>query len=128
MRVLIVDARPSVRNALQLLLQHTNMPVVGTAATPRQLLEKTKAFHPDLIVLDWELGGKVTGKTLVTQLHRFDHRLRIVALSIDPEARQAALAAGADAFISKGDMPEQVLHILEELNALGSETSDWAYH
>jgi DNA-binding NarL/FixJ family response regulator len=126
MRVLITEARPSVTNALQLLLRHANWSVIGTAATPRQLLEKTKALRPDLIVLDWELDAKSPGARLVARLHGLDYRPLIVALSIDPESKQSALAAGADAFISKSDLPEQVLHVLETLNAAG--TNNWAYH
>ena len=33
----------------------------------------------------------------------------VVALSGLPEARREALAAGADAFVSKGDPPEKLL-------------------
>jgi DNA-binding NarL/FixJ family response regulator len=115
MRVLISDARQSVRNALQLLLRQADMFVIETAATPQELIEKSKELRPDLILLDWELGGEPAGKTLVALLHTLDYRPLIVTLSIDPEARIAALTAGADAFISKSDSPEQVLHVLETI-------------
>ena len=114
MRVLISDARPSVRNALQLLLQQADMFVIDTVATPQQLIERSKELQPNLIVLDWELTGEFTRKRLVAQLHALDNRPLIITLSIDPEARMVALAAGSDAFISKGDLPEQVLQILEK--------------
>jgi hypothetical protein len=38
----------------------------------------------------------------------------VIALSGRPEARQAALGAGADAFASKGDPPERVLAVIKD--------------
>jgi DNA-binding NarL/FixJ family response regulator len=35
--------------------------------------------------------------------------LKVIALSGRPEAHQVALAAGADVFVSKGDLPERLL-------------------
>jgi DNA-binding NarL/FixJ family response regulator len=37
----------------------------------------------------------------------------VIALSGRPEARRAALDAGVDAFVSKGDPPERLLSMLE---------------
>jgi len=39
--------------------------------------------------------------------------LAIIALSSNPESRRAALAAGADAFVSKGDPPEWLMDSIE---------------
>ena len=40
--------------------------------------------------------------------------LRVIALSGRPEARQAALEAGASAFVSKGDPPEFLLEAIRK--------------
>jgi DNA-binding NarL/FixJ family response regulator len=39
----------------------------------------------------------------------------MIVMSGQPEVRRAALAAGADAFISKTDPPDQLLAALKEL-------------
>jgi hypothetical protein len=45
--------------------------------------------------------------------------LLIVALSGRARAKQEAAAAGVDAFVSKGDPPEQLLLVLERLISQG---------
>jgi DNA-binding NarL/FixJ family response regulator len=48
-------------------------------------------------------------------LHQEIPGAHIIALSSRPEARQAALAAHVDAFVSKGEPPEQLLAAISEL-------------
>lgn len=130
MRVFLADDQPKVRSALRLLLeQERGLCVVGEAAEAEELLAQLKATWPDLMLLDWELPGlSLTnsvgpGKHLLSVLHTFYPNLRVIALSGRPEARQAALAAGVDAFVSKGDPPERLLTILRALG-LKYETAD----
>jgi DNA-binding NarL/FixJ family response regulator len=69
------------------------------------LLDWAKAAQPDLVLLDWELPG-LPAVSLLPLLQSHRPGLHVIALSGQPEARQAALEAGADAFVSKGDPPE----------------------
>ena len=122
MRVLLADDQPKVRSALGLLLeQEPGLCVVGEATEAEELLTQIKATRPDLMLLDWELPGLAlansvgAGKHLLSVLHVFYPNLRIIALSGRPEAHQAALAAGADAFVSKGDPPERLLATLQAI-------------
>jgi len=116
-RVLIADDQPQVRSALQLLLkQEPGVAVVGEAENVEEALELAAVRRPDLVLLDWELPGRQTAglpkKTkpgLLPALRARCPHMKIVALSGRPEARQAALAAGADVFVSKGDPPERLL-------------------
>jgi DNA-binding NarL/FixJ family response regulator len=122
MRVFLADDQPKVRSALRLLLDHEpGLYVVGEAAEAEDLLVQIKATRPDLMLLDWELPGLSLansvgpGKHLLSVLHTFYPNLRVIALSGRLEARQAALAAGADAFVSKGDPPERLLTTLRTI-------------
>lgn len=122
MRVFLADDQARVRSALRLLLeQERGLCVVGEAAEAEELLAQLKATRPDLMLLDWELPGlSLTnsvgpGNHLLSVLHVFYPNLRVIALSGRPEARQAALAAGADAFVSKGDPPERLLTTLRTM-------------
>ncbi len=108
-RVLIADDRSQVRSALRLLLtQQPDLVVVGEAVDAEQALALTKRRQPDLLLLDWELPGQGDAFS-PARLRALRPGLSVVALSGRPEARQAALDAGADLFVSKGDPPERLL-------------------
>jgi DNA-binding NarL/FixJ family response regulator len=109
MRVLLADDQEKVRSALALLLtQESDVEVVGEIGEAEHLLIWVRATHPDLVLLDWELPGDVSS-SLFGVLRALAPHLKIIALSGLPEARQAALSAGADGFVSKGDPPERLL-------------------
>ena len=109
MRVLLADDQSKVRSALRLLLeQEPELSGVGEATDADELLAQVGTFRPDIVLLDWELPG-LQAPDMLSALRALCPYLKVIALSGRPEARQAALAAGADAFVSKGDPPEQLL-------------------
>jgi DNA-binding NarL/FixJ family response regulator len=109
MRTLIADDQANIRAALTLLLeQEPQFKIVGEAADAVGLLQAVRKQAPDLLLLDWELPG-LEAEYLLHLLRYEQPHLLIVALSSRPEAEAAANAAGANAFISKGALPEQVL-------------------
>ncbi|MGD2207169.1 MAG: response regulator transcription factor [Anaerolineae bacterium] len=118
-RVLLADDRPKVRSALRLLLEHQpDIEILGEAVDTTGLLDWVRLVCPDLILLDWELPG-LPASALLPLLHYRRPGLRVIALSGRPEVRQTALAAGVDAFVSKGDPPEQLLKTLRAVGARG---------
>jgi DNA-binding NarL/FixJ family response regulator len=107
--ILLADDQPQVRSALRLLLeQQPDIHVLGEAVDAQDVLDWPSATCPDAVLLDWELPGLQGGNALAT-LRARRPQLKVIALSGRPEARDAALAAGMDAFVSKGDPPEQLL-------------------
>jgi DNA-binding NarL/FixJ family response regulator len=107
MRVLLADDRPKTRFALRLLLERQpGIQVVGEAADAEELLVQAKATFPNVVLLDWELPKD---GSLMSALRGTCPHLCVIALSGRPETRTAALAAGADAFVSKADPPERLL-------------------
>ena len=114
MRVLVADDQSHVRSALRLLLaQEPGITVVSEAADVEQALRMAAEQCPDLVLLDWELPGQ-NSTTLLHALRAVQPGSRVIALSGRPEARQAALDAGADGFVSKGDPPERLLAAVGE--------------
>jgi len=110
MRVFIADDQRKVRSALKLLLeQDPETSIVGEAVTAEDLVAQVRAARADLVLLDWEVPGLHDANPLLVALRALCPRLSVVALSGRPEAGQAALAAGVDAFVSKGDPPERLL-------------------
>jgi CheY-like chemotaxis protein len=71
---------------------------------------------PDLVLLGWELPGLDTLDSM-NSLRDVCPGLSVIALSGRPEARQAALAAGADHFVSKADPPERLLFAIDDCRA-----------
>lgn len=119
MIILLADDQLDVRSALRLLLeQEPGIRVAGEASTAEELLAAVKVAAPDLVLLDWELPAetKEQAKTLAA-LHALAPDTAVITLSGWPEARQAALAAGAAAFVSKNEPPETLLAAIHEVAA-----------
>ena len=115
MRILLADDQTRVCSALQVLLkQEPGVNVVGEASEAKELLAQVRATHPNLVLLDWGLPDLPTiGSLPALQTARPD--LAVIVLSGRPEARQEALAAGADDFVSKVDPPEQLLMAIQAI-------------
>jgi DNA-binding NarL/FixJ family response regulator len=107
-RVLLATPQPDVRAALRLLLLDLSMDVVGEAADWPVALDLAPETRPDMLLVDWELVTLDSGNTL-TQLREACPAAVVIVLISQLDARQqAALSSGADAFISKGEMPDRV--------------------
>jgi DNA-binding NarL/FixJ family response regulator len=116
-RVLLADDQAKVRSALELLLkQEPDMEVIGEVAEAEGLLTQVRGVRPDLVLLDWELPGLFNGN-LISAMRFLCAETKVIALSGRPEVRQAAIDAGADAFVSKGDPPERLLAALHAFSA-----------
>ena len=113
MRTLVADEQSRVRSALRLLLeQNSDYEVVDEATEAVELVEKVEREAIELVVFDWRLPG-LEGEELIRQLRQSAQNIMIVVLSGRPEVRQMALDAGADAFVSKADPPEELLSALQ---------------
>jgi DNA-binding NarL/FixJ family response regulator len=109
MRILLADDQPVVRYALRVLLERQpGVLVVGEAGDVTGLLAAAQSVNPHLILLDWELPGMRAARVL-TDLRKVRPELLVIALSGRPEARQAAMDHGVNAFVSKADPPERLL-------------------
>jgi DNA-binding NarL/FixJ family response regulator len=113
MRVLIADDGCKVRFALQVLLDsQPGLEVVGQATYAQDLSVQVEATEPDLVLLAWELSG-LDALGSIPALREVRPHLMVIVLSGRPEARQAALDAGADVFVSKTDPPEHLLAAIQ---------------
>jgi DNA-binding NarL/FixJ family response regulator len=119
-RVYLADAQTEERSALRLMLLDLNLQVVGEAADWPTALAQASATSPDMVVVDWDLIAKgsgaahsssaegTSGQALAELRLACPTAIVIVLISHLDARQQAALSAGADAFISKGEMPDQV--------------------
>ena len=112
MKILVADDNPEVRSALRLLLEQepVSAVVMHVEDTPG-LLAHLSENCPMIVLLDWELPG-LRSSDFLKLARSVCPRMKVVALSSKFEARQEALAAGVDAFVSKAEPPEQILTTL----------------
>jgi DNA-binding NarL/FixJ family response regulator len=115
MRVLVADTHPEVRWALRTVVgEEPGLTMAGEVSDSEQLVRQARTLRPDMIILEWELPGR-PAEDLLAALSSSNHGTRLIVLSRQPEAKQAALAAGADAFVSKADAPQELLEALRRL-------------
>ena len=108
-RVFVADAKPEERSALQLVLLDLNMQVVGEADNWLSTLANAPATRLDMLLVDWDLLPVDLGMQALSELRLACPNSIVVVLISHLDARQqAALSAGADAFISKGETPVRV--------------------
>jgi DNA-binding NarL/FixJ family response regulator len=116
-RVYIADARLEERSAFRLLLVDLNMEVVGEAADWSTILTQAPVSRIDMLVVDWDLLPNAPTAALDELRKLCPAALVIVLISHLDARQQAALSAGADAFISKGETPERVAERLQKVAA-----------
>jgi DNA-binding NarL/FixJ family response regulator len=117
MRIFIASADKTFRFALQMLLEdEPGMAVIGIADRSDGLLTQMGASQPEVLLLDWELT-KPAPINLLDELRRLEHPPKIIALSINPQVKETALAAGACDFISKDVPPDELLPILRKIRS-----------
>jgi len=116
-RVYIADAKSEERSALRVLLHDLKMEVVGEAADWVTTLAQAPVNRTDMLLIDWDLLPNSPTAALDEVRKACPAALVIVLISHLDARQQAALSAGADAFISKGETPERVAERLRAVAA-----------
>ena len=116
-RVYLADAKPEERSALRLLLLDLKMEVSGEAADWPTTLAEVPVSRTDILLVDWDLLPSLPNAALDALRKACPTALVIVLISPLDARRQAALSAGADIFISKGETPERVAEHLRSVAA-----------
>lgn len=107
-RVYLADAKPEERFALRLLVLDLKMEVAGEAADWPTTLAQAPVSRVDMLLIDWDLLSSEPSKALNELRKACPVAIVIVLISQLDARQQAALSAGADSFISKGETPERV--------------------
>lgn len=108
LRVVIADDHASVRDGLRsAIAAEDGFSVVGIAIDGAEALRQIRALEPDLVVLDNDMPMR-TGIDVLRTIHAELPRVSVVMFTLDDSMRDAALAAGAAAVVTK-DRPLRVL-------------------
>ena len=107
-RIYLADSKTEERSALRQLLLDLKMEVVGEAADWSTTLAQAPISSTDMLLIDWDLLPSAPTASLDELRKACPAALVIILISHLDARKQAALSAGADAFISKGETPERV--------------------
>lgn len=114
--MLIVDDHAAVREGLRSLIATIDeLELVGEAADRAAALRLARAHKPDLVILDNNMKGG-SGIELIADLRESNPGTRIVMFSLDASVRELAIAAGADAYVSKDASISEILAALRVLD------------
>jgi DNA-binding response OmpR family regulator len=117
-KVMVIEDDPTMRSLLVSLLEIEGFRVVQ--ADYHQSIDQVVEFileeHPDVLLLDLKLGN-LNGLDLLNRLHQFDSGKDIrVLISSGRDASHECIQAGADDFIMKPFMPDELIAKIHELS------------
>jgi len=125
LKVLIVDDQQTFLDALaEVLLRTGDVELVGRTTDAREVFAMADSLKPDLVLTD--LAMPIMDGYAVTQLLKAgSHRpkVAIVSFHAEPEYRDMAIQAGADAYIVKNELRNELLPWLRQLRLEASSTS-----
>jgi DNA-binding NarL/FixJ family response regulator len=117
-RVFLADALTEERSALRLMLLDLNMEIAGETADWPTTLAQAPISRADMLLVDWDLLPSAAPTAVLEELRKACPEALVIVLISHLDARQqAALSAGTDAFISKGETPERVAECLRTVAA-----------
>ena len=113
---LVDDNVTFLRIAARFLRGHREIAIVGTASSGEEALEQVSDLRPEVILLDLNMPG-LSGFELIPRLRQLLPRAGIVALTLlgTDDYRQAALASGAHAFVSKEALSHDLVPVIREV-------------
>ena len=116
-KLFLIEDHPVMRRELRRLLEgQADLEVVGEAVSAEEALTLLQILKPHLLLVDLSLPG-MSGLELIRQLQQERPELRYVVVSghAGERYRQAALVAGARAFVSKDEPGAKVGMVREAL-------------
>ncbi len=115
-RLLLVDDNWEFLIAAQNYLQNQeNLQVVGLANSGEAALQMVAALQPDLMLVDLAMP-RLSGLEVIRRIKTDYPTIRLILLTLHdlPEYRLAAADVGADGFVSKAQLYEQLLPAIEQ--------------
>ncbi len=118
-RTLVVDdSAAALHSICRFLKLQANIELVGTATDGCQGLTSAHDLHPDLVLLDVQMPV-MNGIEAATRLRQDlpDTHIIMVTVHDSPEVRQACRESGADGFIAKEHLDEELPTLIEHIFA-----------
>jgi two-component system NarL family response regulator len=114
--VLLVDDHPLFLEGLSNLVAGRGMRVLGTACDGLEALEKARALHPDVILMDIEMP-RCDGIEATRRIKAEMPEVKVVMLTVSGEEKHLfeALQSGASGYLLKSLEASELTGLLEEL-------------
>lgn len=116
-RTLVVDdSATALRSICGFLKLQPNIDIAGTATDGRRGLASAHALHPDLVLMDVQMPV-MSGIEAAARLRQDLPGTHIIMVTVhdSPEVRQACRESGADGFIAKEHLNEELPALLKQL-------------
>ncbi|HFC10022.1 MAG TPA: response regulator [Chloroflexi bacterium] len=114
-KIMLVEDDHTMRSLLKTLLEMEGFEVIFGPGHADALLEALRAAKPALLVMDVHLAGGINGIDLLDSI-RQDKELQHtrVVITSGMNYDEAALAAGADGFLQKPYMVDDLLNLIRQ--------------
>lgn len=117
-RVFLVDDHRAVLWGLERLIDSApGMQLVGSASRREEMLARMADAHPDVVVLDLDLGGEDAIGILPDLLRESAAQVLILTGNRDAEMHQRAVMSGARGVVQKEENAEVILAAIEKVHA-----------
>jgi len=114
-RIMIVEDNLRARRALKALIsQQAGVKVTAEAPNGWEAINLIETKFPDVVLMDVHMPI-MNGLDATRIIKRNWPQIQIVILTMYPDYHADALAAGADAFLLKGCLVEELMSLLHEL-------------
>jgi len=119
MRIVLATGDTDLRLAIQLMLsEEPGINIIGSASDSGGFTALINSTHPDLALVDWDLPGRnIEG--LVREIKSIEPKTKLTLIVLGKRStKEAAVKAGADDYLVKGDPPDMLLETFRQLNVL----------
>jgi DNA-binding NarL/FixJ family response regulator len=113
-KILIVDDHEIFRRGLRALLEPSSeWQICGEAVDGIDAVEKCTSLHPDIVILDITMP-RLNGLEAARLIKKQNPQIRIVIITQhdSPQVQAAALEAGAQAFVTKSSVGNELVAAL----------------
>lgn len=123
-RILTVDDQPRVRSGMRALLaSRFDIAEIYEAADGAEAVRRVQELKPEVVLMDI-LMPEMDGLESTRLIKALQPHVHVIALSMYTEYREAALAAGADGFVSKAEAAERLLDTIAEVTRSNRTAAD----
>jgi DNA-binding NarL/FixJ family response regulator len=114
---ILLDSHPLWLGALERLCVDVGINVVSSGTSAEDVLKLVEESPPDLFVTELHLADGMSSLSCIQWLRKHAPSVRVLVVSDvdDPAVIDEALAAGADAFISKAAQPDDIASALRQV-------------
>jgi two-component system, NarL family, nitrate/nitrite response regulator NarL len=117
-KVLLADDSNVMRHAIsRLLLEDSDLALVGQASGLHEALEKSRSLQPDVVIMDLHMARCADGDADRIKAELSIQRLIAISFSSDDEALTLSQRFGADMFIDKVELSDKLIPAIRELCA-----------